>query len=89
MEPFDDTFGPKAKRKRSKLSVFSIENLAESASQSYEDFIKKESSEPKIFDNYMQEPHDAVFSKGKSKRIWNELYKVLQKTIYCYNNRYR
>ncbi|CCJ30027.1 unnamed protein product [Pneumocystis jirovecii] len=77
MEPFDDTFGPKAKRKRSKLSVFSIENLAESASQSYEDFIKKESSEPKIFDNYMQEPHDAVFSKGKSKRIWNELYKVI------------
>ncbi|KAG5513484.1 hypothetical protein PMAC_000915 [Pneumocystis sp. 'macacae'] len=81
MEPFYDTFGPKAKRKRSRLSVVSIENLAESASQSYDDFTKKNSYELKIFDNYAQESHSAVFSKGKSKRIWNELYKVLQKVI--------
>ncbi|KAG4305055.1 hypothetical protein PORY_001730 [Pneumocystis oryctolagi] len=75
IEPFGDTFGPKAKRKRSKISAVSIEDLAESASQSYEKFTEKDLSEFKV--DYAQEPPDSVFSKGKSKRIWNELYKVI------------
>lgn len=26
--------------------------------------------------DWIQEAQDAIFSKGQSKRIWNELYKV-------------
>ncbi|KAG5437240.1 hypothetical protein PCANB_001032 [Pneumocystis canis] len=46
-EPFNDTFGPKAKRKRSKIYFSSIENLAEIASQYNENFIQKDSFESK------------------------------------------
>ncbi|QSL66934.1 hypothetical protein MERGE_001321 [Pneumocystis wakefieldiae] len=76
VEPFDDTFGPKSKRKRTKLYVSSIENLSNFASESYENYIKK-NCDYEDLDKNMQKSYDAVFLKGTSKRIWNELYKVI------------
>ncbi|EMR08621.1 nucleolar GTP-binding protein 2 [Pneumocystis murina B123] len=76
VEPFDDTFGPKSKRKRTKLYTSSMENLSNFASESYENYIKKNCEYENVNKN-IQKSYDKIFSKGTSKRIWNELYKVI------------
>ncbi|CAI2179935.1 7006_t:CDS:10 [Funneliformis geosporum] len=78
-EPFSDTFGPKAQRKRPKLKVDSLENLAASTTELLENYDDK--NDPSLLSNnitdWIDEARDSVFSKGQSKRIWNELYKVI------------
>ncbi|CAG8809587.1 28039_t:CDS:2, partial [Racocetra persica] len=78
-EPFSDTFGPKAQRKRPKLNVGSLEDLLNSTSQSLEHY--EEKNDPSLLSNkitdWIDEARDSVFSKGQSRRIWNELYKVI------------
>jgi nuclear GTP-binding protein len=77
-EPFSDTFGPKAQRKRPKLKVSTLEDLAASTNELLENYDEK--SDPSLLSNnindWIDEARDSVFSKGQSKRIWNELYKV-------------
>ncbi|KAI0456277.1 NGP1NT domain-containing protein [Xylaria acuta] len=88
---FADTFGPKVQRKRVKLGASSFSDLAEDTENSMDTYSERleqarllsgageeEGGEDKV------EPADPlsmalepVFSKGQSKRIWNELYKVL------------
>ena len=90
--PFADTFGPKAQRKKVKLSAGSMEGLAAESEKMYEGYGERqeqmklqnslasgvgadsgeEQEVPAV--NAALEP---VFSKGQSKRIWNELYKVI------------
>ncbi|RMY64687.1 hypothetical protein D0863_09650 [Hortaea werneckii] len=95
-EAFGDTFGPKAQRKRPRLAVSSIEDLAQGidqdharhrerqeearylAGQSHDD----QSNLPLDFVHgadagELTTAREPVFSKGQSKRIWNELYKVI------------
>ncbi|CAB4386182.1 GTPase required for pre-60S ribosomal subunit nuclear export and maturation [Rhizophagus irregularis] len=78
-EPFSDTFGPKAQRKRPKLKVSSLEDLATSTNELLENYSEK--NDPSLLSNnindWIDEARDSVFSKGQSKRIWNELYKVI------------
>ncbi|CAG8500805.1 14951_t:CDS:10 [Funneliformis mosseae] len=78
-EPFSDTFGPKAQRKRPKLKVDSLEDLAASTTELLENYDDK--NDPSLLSNnvtdWIDEARDSVFSKGQSKRIWNELYKVI------------
>jgi nuclear GTP-binding protein len=79
-EPFSQTFGPKAQRKRPKLAVESITALmdeTEKKSTDYEDKIQDAIENGTAGDGVVQEAREAVFSKGQSKRIWNELYKVI------------
>ncbi|KAJ2987810.1 hypothetical protein NUW58_g4307 [Xylaria curta] len=58
---FADTFGPKSQRKRVKLSVK-----------------KRGGGEDRVdVADPLSMAIEPVFSKGQSKRIWNELYKVL------------
>lgn len=76
---FSDVFGPKAKRKRVTMSVESLDDLAsrtfdtsgqnQSTSHDSPGYPKKEEPLPRS-----AEP---IFDKGQSKRIWNELYKVI------------
>ncbi|KAJ3088705.1 GTPase required for pre-60S ribosomal subunit nuclear export and maturation [Quaeritorhiza haematococci] len=80
VETFSNTFGPKAQRKRPKLLAASMEELAQGAVQS-EDKYEVE-KDPSLLANVSQdgtsdETRDPVFQKGQSKRIWNELYKVI------------
>jgi len=81
-ESFDSTFGPKATRKRPKLNgAVSLFDLVESASTTQETFDEKKAelavkADGKDID-WIQAAREAVFSKGQSRRIWNELYKVL------------
>ncbi|KAI5190432.1 nuclear GTP-binding protein [Nematocida minor] len=66
---YEDTFGRKATRKKVKLTVTSMEELAKKANASVG---VKEEKEREMLDN-----KDRVYLKGQSRRIWAELYKVL------------
>ena len=87
--PFGDTFGPKSQRKRVKLDVGSLEDMAGSTVKmhnSYLDHLEEKRllrghSEAQIEqseqDGELTTAREPIFSKGQSKRIWNELYKVI------------
>ena len=81
-ESFNSTFGPKATRKRPKLSgQASLSDLAGAVESTQESYDEKLSQDQSTADgkgiDWIQEAREAVFSKGQSKRIWNELYKVI------------
>ncbi|CAI6336024.1 unnamed protein product [Periconia digitata] len=84
-EPFGDTFGPKAQRKRPKLDFDSIESLA-GRTDDMHDFYLDRLEQAKLLsgnsaedngDGIITTAREAIFHKGTSKRIWNELYKVI------------
>lgn len=92
--PFGDVFGPKAQRKRVKLGVSSLEDLAEDSLKSHDSYLDRLEQAQLLSGNSMPngEPigeaavqddglltsaREAIFNKGQSKRIWNELYKVI------------
>lgn len=101
-QPFGDTFGPKAQRKRVKLGVSSLEDLAGESVKMHDNYLDKleqnkllsgnagqqigsdgtiarvgDDSEMYADDGVLGVAREAIFSKGQSKRIWNELYKVI------------
>ena len=77
-DPFQDTFGPKAQRKRPKLGSGSIEELIESANDKLDNYDEdKDVALPGEDDGVIDAVQDPVFKKGQSKRIWSELYKVI------------
>ena len=94
-EKFSDTFGPNAQRKRPKLAVSSIEDLATSTGNDLDTYDEKRreaailagqilDDEPANDQAYflpdagaLTTAREAIFTKGQSKRIWNELYKVI------------
>ncbi|CAM6086984.1 unnamed protein product [Calypogeia fissa] len=79
-EKFDDTFGPKKKRKRPKLAVDDYESLVEKVNGVQEKF---ELGGGQVFidgvedDGQRDAARHTMFDKGQSKRIWGELYKVV------------
>ncbi|EMS60839.1 hypothetical protein TRIUR3_28468 [Triticum urartu] len=80
-EPFEHAFGPKGKRKRPKLSSLDYESLIKKADDSQDAFEEKHASSKLPKDEEEDGLRDLVrhnmFEKGQSKRIWGELYKVL------------
>lgn len=86
-ESYEHAFGPKQQRKKPRVQAAStlleLAQLTEEDSKTYEEkqeldatlglmgglFLDK--------DDYTQEAKEAIFHKGQSKRIWNELYKVI------------
>lgn len=92
--PFEDVFGPKAQRKRVKLGVSTLEDLAEDSVKSHDTYLDR-LEQAKLLsgnsgadaetigeaaptdDGHITSAREAIFSKGQSKRIWNELYKVI------------
>ena len=89
-QPFGDTFGPKAQRKRVKLDFSSVEDLAGRTGQMHDNYLDRleqarllsgtsgdaEEVDP-VEDGTLTTARESIFSKGQSKRIWNELYKVI------------
>ncbi|XP_031639652.1 nucleolar GTP-binding protein 2 [Contarinia nasturtii] len=77
-ESFDTTFGPKKQRKRPNIKIRDLEDMskqAEDATDKYDenkdvDLMKEEADSKDIV-------RDWVFGAGQSKRIWNELHKVI------------
>lgn len=81
-ESYSDAFGPKAQRKKPRLALSSLEELAGSVDNDAEKFEELEDHKKLLRgdgenDGYAAEAKGYIFSKGQSKRIWNELYKVI------------
>lgn len=89
--PFSEVFGSKATRKRVKLSSSTLTDLAEDAGKSMDNY-KERLEQAKLLSGTSNDPgtveelevdesgaiaKEAVFSKGQSKRIWNELFKTI------------
>lgn len=84
--PFSGVFGPKAQRKRVKLGVSSLADLADDTEKSmdtYHDRLEQAkllsgtSGDAEDGERQATFANEPVFDKGQSKRIWNELYKVI------------
>ena len=81
-EKFGTTFGKKATRKRPKLSAGNVEELlqgVESVSSNYDSVNDRDlaKSEADAAEELKECPREYIFAAGQSKRIWNELYKVI------------
>ncbi|XP_050986421.1 nucleolar GTP-binding protein 2 [Labeo rohita] len=77
-ETFETTFGPKAQRKRPSLSVGELKDLAEQAEVSAQSYNAEKDRDLVSEDSGVKdEARDDIFKKGQSKRIWGELYKVI------------
>lgn len=82
--PFSRVFGPKAQRKRVKLEVSSLADLADDTEKKIDSFRDRMEQARILSGNSGQDNEgsiamaiEPVFDKGQSKRIWNELYKVI------------
>ncbi|XP_051173032.1 uncharacterized protein LOC127289254 [Leptopilina boulardi] len=80
-ESYASVFGPKKQRKRPNLNISSIDELMKKAEEDFENYEKKKDTcdydliRP---DTGMKEAQrDWVMGAGQSRRIWNELYKVI------------
>lgn len=85
-QPFSETFGAKAQRKRPKLDFDSFEGLAGRTGDMHDTYLDRLEQARLLSGTSGQEDdetgelttsREAIFSKGTSKRIWNELYKVI------------
>ncbi|KAH7621999.1 hypothetical protein Ndes2526B_g02824 [Nannochloris sp. 'desiccata'] len=75
-QPFSATFGKKKTRKKPKLGTDSYADLLAKAEETGEEYNEKKAALGDEDDarTLVREP---VFEKGQSKRIWGELYKVM------------
>ncbi|KAK5891981.1 hypothetical protein CesoFtcFv8_012406 [Champsocephalus esox] len=77
-ENFETTFGPKAQRKRPSLMVGDMKDLVEKAESSGLTYSEDKDKDLVVEDTGVRtEVRDEIFKKGQSKRIWGELYKVI------------
>ncbi|KAH3671455.1 hypothetical protein WICMUC_004587 [Wickerhamomyces mucosus] len=83
-ETYEHTFGPKSQRKRPRVAVSNLEDLVQSTDQDALNFEEKNELATTMglmgnvdTDGWTAEAKEAIFHKGQSKRIWNELYKVI------------
>lgn len=77
-ESFDSVFGPKKKRKRPNLFVRDMDELRSEIDKRTEEYSQEKDSNVVRDDGGVRDmPRDWVMAAGQSKRIWNELYKVV------------
>eukprot|EP01023_Acetabularia_acetabulum_P026019 TRINITY_DN24786_c0_g2_i1.p1 TRINITY_DN24786_c0_g2~~TRINITY_DN24786_c0_g2_i1.p1 ORF type:complete len:311 (-),score=47.88 TRINITY_DN24786_c0_g2_i1:92-1024(-) len=77
---FQDVYGPKSKRKRPKLNTFCLNEMVEKADEKAETFVEEMERKQAALGEYGEfkdAPKQAMFERGQSKRIWGELYKVV------------
>lgn len=77
-ESFESTFGKRKTRKRPNLKVTDMQALVEQAQKACEVYKSEEDrdldrGEP----DFREETKEMVFNAGQSKRVWNELHKVI------------
>ncbi|XP_057196765.1 nucleolar GTP-binding protein 2 [Triplophysa rosa] len=77
-ETFETTFGRKSQRKRPNLSAGELKDLAEQAEASSQTYSAEKDRDLVTEDSGVRdEVQEEIFKKGQSKRIWGELYKVI------------
>lgn len=84
LESFSGTFGPKSTRKKQPKSHTSFNELIEASNEAVSKYDDTKALSTTLglmnttdTDGWTQAAKDAIFHKGQSKRIWNELYKVI------------
>ena len=78
VSPFSSTFGPKAQRKRPNLQLQGMDELMANVEEKHGFY--EPTKDVDLLKNDVvvkNEARHAIFEKGLSKRIWNELYKVI------------
>uniref|UniRef100_A0A8C0EHI4 Nucleolar GTP-binding protein 2 n=1 Tax=Bubo bubo TaxID=30461 RepID=A0A8C0EHI4_BUBBB len=77
-ETFETTFGPKAQRKRPNLSASDVQALVENAEALSESYDQGKDRDLVTEDTGVRdEAQEEIYKKGQSRRIWGELYKVI------------
>uniref|UniRef100_A0A1B0DG85 Nucleolar GTP-binding protein 2 n=1 Tax=Phlebotomus papatasi TaxID=29031 RepID=A0A1B0DG85_PHLPP len=77
-ESFESTFGKKKQRKRPNLSVRDYEDMSKVVDEQVEQYSQdKDNDLVREDDGVKDAVRDWVFGAGQSKRIWNELHKVV------------
>lgn len=77
-ESFESTFGPKSQRKRPNLFASDMQSLLENAEMSTESYDQGKDRDLVTEDTGVRnEAQEEIYKKGQSKRIWGELYKVI------------
>lgn len=86
-ESYNHAFGPKQQRKKPRVikssSLEELIQITEGESKEYDEKIELNATlglmntNSALEDGTTAEAKEAIFNKGQSKRIWNELYKVI------------
>ncbi|KAM9321479.1 nucleolar GTP-binding protein 2 [Gastrophryne carolinensis] len=77
-ETFETTFGPKSQRKRPNLAAGDVAELFQNAKASAESYDQDKDRDLVTEDTGVRdEAREEIYKKGQSKRIWGELYKVI------------
>ncbi|NXT85734.1 NOG2 protein, partial [Zapornia atra] len=77
-ETFETTFGPKSQRKRPTLSASDVQSLVENAEASSGSYDQGKDRDLVTEDTGVRdEAQEEIYKKGQSRRIWGELYKVI------------
>ncbi|XP_017777763.1 PREDICTED: nucleolar GTP-binding protein 2 [Nicrophorus vespilloides] len=77
-ESFQSVFGPKKSRKKPNIQVRGMDELSDMANKKMDDYSNEKDSNIVRDDGGVKDmPRDWVMAAGQSKRIWNELYKVV------------
>lgn len=77
-ESYESTFGPKAQRKRPKLNASDMQSIVEKAEESFNSYERGNDLDLVADDpGYTNEAPELIFRAGRSKRVWGELYKVI------------
>ncbi|KAF4527563.1 hypothetical protein B566_EDAN016041, partial [Ephemera danica] len=77
---FQSVFGPKKIRKKPGINFVSLDAMAEAANQTSEKYEEKKSDDYDLVTDdggVRNVARDWVMGAGQSRRIWNELYKVI------------
>lgn len=81
VESFNDTFGPKSLRKKARLAdnIGDIDSLLHNVEVKVGDYDEQTDmkNDSVVRDDLKDDALQTIFKKGQSKRIWNELYKVI------------
>lgn len=79
VESFGATFGQKALRKRPKLEISSMEELAQRACMKETEYKTSDDTDLTVDnpDGIGEAAREYIYQKGQSKRIWGELFKVV------------
>lgn len=77
-ESFETTFGPKSQRKRPNLLASDMQSLVANAEMSTGSYDQGKDRDLVSEDTGVRnEAQEEIYKKGQSKRIWGELYKVI------------
>lgn len=77
VESFHETFSAGRRQKRPKLAVVDVSSLANAAGEQEQSYTSSSDRNIRLEEDFKEQAREDIFAKGQSKRIWGELYKVI------------